>query len=656
MTITPPDAPPEADPLDLDCVVTVNGERMPDAPYDLLDGLAALDGLRVRWGRDTTSDQPESATCTFTVAVPDPLRTPFDLLSLGAHVRVMATGLAPPVGGAFDPLVGTVARRVVAVPSWPTSLYPLITFRGETARVRLPREWRNWEIAFAPRIIGGPIASWDDLPRLRVGDVWASETSLTGWPSGVWIAQALASFDHPNTPSILQASASDGPWPTQENPWPREGAWRVTITAGDEDFAGLMLIVNITNEEGAYGALGTLGVRSWEDQPDLDWTEAGERDGGAWTHLESFTFAPYSLTPPVTTLRDVVVFDGKITDLVVQPAQTGSRVDVTAADFLADLGNQFIGDDPWPVDTASARIGRILARLRYPPTTRIDPVPGATRLSYRDVDNQSALGLLQDIATSVDAVLWPAVHESTGEYLRLEDTGLRESLAYLAADEEGNVALVEGRAGQVPTVSACKLMRDDASWTQDSAEVITRVDVTWLEQTVDDEGRPEPTERHALLLNTEGEDTYGVHRLGVTTELVSDLDARRVGTSILARGDRVTWRASELRWDTEMTGTTDDAPAVLDLLDGTRRIGLPVVISDLPPWAPVPDDLALYIEGGTLSYDRGSWTIDLVGSPSGSAGRSAPWRAVSPEWEWDEVAASLSWLDLAGVTVDPFIT
>ena len=78
-----------------------------------------------------------------------------------------------------------------------------------------------------------------------------------------------------------------------------------------------------------------------------------------------------------------------------------------------------------------------------------------------DVDRQQALPLLQDLATSVDGVLWAAVHRDTGPYLLLR-SGARAALYALEMGSDGVVRVVpigDATAGAI-TVSADEALPD----------------------------------------------------------------------------------------------------------------------------------------------------------------------------------------------------
>jgi len=90
-------------------------------------------------------------------------------------------------------------------------------------------------------------------------------------------------------------------------------------------------------------------------------------------------------------------------------------------------------------------------------------------------------------------------------------------------------------------------------------------------------------------------------------------------------------------------------------LDGTRRNGLPIALTELPEWAgPMThgqSEVALYVEGGRYEYEAGSWVLELMtSSATGSAIGNLPWQNLEPGWSWAEFDPEVAWLDLYGVT------
>lgn len=363
------------------------------------------------------------------------------------------------------------------------------------------------------------------------------------------------------------------------------------------------------------------------------------------------------LAPEAGTTLDVLVFSGRITDLTTSydDGVNAPVVHVTALDFTADLDNVRIGDEPWAVETMAERFNRIVSLSGLPITTLIDSTVADTLISYQDVDSQPATGLLKDLSQSVDAVLWSAVHATTGAYLRVEDPATRASL-YRLSMVDGVIVIVEsGSIDDAIDLSACDVLRDPVEWKQTVSDVSTRSSVTWQEQGVDDKGKPVTTERTETVVDSTLELDYGVRTISVSTLLQSATDARWVADRILARTSIRDWRASGITIDDDDSLERADAAAVdllLSLLDGTRRIGQALRLIDLPPWSPAGDDVPVFLEGGRYAYLDGAWTLDLTVSSAVSTGVSLAWDQIDPAWTWIQFDPGISWSDLYGVGPD----
>jgi hypothetical protein len=184
-------------------------------------------------------------------------------------------------------------------------------------------------------------------------------------------------------------------------------------------------------------------------------------------------------------------------------------------------------------------------------------------------------------------------------------------------------------------------------------DTVSMVAVNWLEQTVDGtSGQLRPTQRTVEVVDPVVMSVIGARRLSVSTQLIIETDADIQARNWLSRSSVMAWRIEGLRWDTTGELDPDGTQTVLTLLDGTLRNGLPIVLTDLPPWMDAlthGDSAALYVEGGTYSYNAGAWELELTtSSATGSAAGALPWQNLEPGWSWDEFDPTISWLDLYG--------
>jgi len=129
-----------------------------------------------------------------------------------------------------------------------------------------------------------------------------------------------------------------------------------------------------------------------------------------------------------------------------------------------------------------------------------------------------------------------------------------------------------------------------------------------------------------------------------------------VVASYLGRASTPGWRVAGLVWDMEKVEKldADTLTKVMTILDGTTRIGVPLLLTDLPTWSPVSAgaELPLFLEGGTFTNTDGAWTLELLTSSAAAQGASkVNWNQVSSGWAWNEMGPEISWNDLRGVGV-----
>ena len=75
----------------------------------------------------------------------------------------------------------------------------------------------------------------------------------------------------------------------------------------------------------------------------------------------------------------------------------------------------------------------------------------------------------------------------------------------------------------------------------------------------------------------------------MSTQLTSVGDAQVVAAADLGRLHLQSWRVGGLSWLTGAADamTADQVDRTLDLLDGTRRLAAPILLTNLPAWSPV---------------------------------------------------------------------
>jgi len=612
-----------------------------------VDSLApmVLSGLRVQWGRSTILDQPAPATCVLTLLDALGGQSFRELVGIGRTLSVRADATVYPAPGA----VVLMDHQFTAPP-----LPPLVAENGSaslggTGALKLVADKATQPVVldFTPgpsESQGGNPAAWDAVPRPKAGQSWAAAVLVTlpaafagytGWRAAAYPLDYLAPWQR-------GAQRSDIPLNVT-------GA-AVTYVPTPDAWQGIRVVVSPTGP-------------AWNE---LDRTPWNALDSRSWLDLSTFAVDNVKLTAPgAGTQRSGLVFSGRITDMEAR-FDTGSGatlIDITAQDQRSELANRDVGDEPWLAERLDTRFARIVTLSGQPIKYQIDSAPAPLQVSWRDVDRQGALTLLQELAISADSVLWCATSLTTGPYLDMEALGQRPALSGLSQGASGIVTIgpMDSVPGQV-TLDACDLSRDPVRWVQDVADVSTRVAVTWREQTLNDKGQPAPTDSVVTTADPVLEARMGTRRVAVSTQLAAQADAARLAANILGRTSSPGWRISGLTWDALVSDamTSDQLTRMMTLLDGTTRNGCPVLVTNLPPWSPVDGraQVPLFVEGGTYTSHDGAWQLDMITSAPTAAGVSCKWEDMpsTPHpvtaWRWQDFHPSIRWVDLSGVKVN----
>ena len=617
------------------CILYVDGVRMADGqPGELDTDPVALDDLRVTWGRNNTLDQPTPATCTFNVLDMPGGQRFLDVMHMGSRIEVRAEAIIYP-----DPTVSTIGNL------WPSALRNGVVTAGAGTPAATMMSTGPADQALTgtvpPLPFSSNVSAWDGVPRTLAGQSWRLKGTFTfparfaGWRS--WSAQVrpigftgpAGTWTGANLPDIATTDAA--------------GNFDLTFVPPPGVWLGFGITVYPTGP-------------TWDDLDDTTWDALGSV---TWDQLGSFTLsAVQMLAPAAGALRAGSVFAGRITDMEARYSLDvgGTVVDVIAQDDTAELANRYVGDVPWAVEDLNTRFGRIVAASGQAVTWTVDPGVQDTLVSYKDVDSQPATRLLQELAQSVAGALWSATSVSSGPFLRLEDIDSRPPLQILQMGDDGlvhiAVAPVVGDKGI--TLSACDVLLEPVRWVQDATDASTRVAVIWKDQ---DPDPVKPTDRTETVIDAALETATGQRRVSVSTVLATQAAALVTADSLLGRLSVPGWRVSGLEWRAELDDKLDAAmlSTVMQILDGATRIGLPILLTDLPEWSPTGTraDVPLYLEGGRFSSVGGAWRLELVTSSAVSQGLALAWDQLPADWSWDEFGPEISWSELAGVGLDP---
>lgn len=631
------------------CEVTVDGTRLADtAEAWQMHEPVALDGLHIQWGRDGPQSQPDLASCTLTVADADGDAEFLGLLHVGAVLEVNASSQIDTGGAPSDVTVDggfatDLTLRVDATPDLTVTDDPAhdaISAPGHSVKLTASSTTVFGSVYVPPAPFTTAPGGWGAIPTFDpASPEWTVSLMVRGGPVAMGLYWELTGFAEstksaPRTPIGGQITFDTSAGPS--------GSY---VTVGgptlDPTSASVWLGIRI-------GGVHRVAYADCPVAQTYDGTGAG-----SYADCDCVWLDELSVMAPSVTTRRATVFSGRITDLAASAMGAAVSVEITASDWAADLANQNIGDQPWLAERLDARASRIVgyAPAAGRPAVYVDPRPAALPVSWLDVDNQPLYGLLSDLATSGDALLWPM---RVGE-LWFEDPATRASVGTLGLDSgSGLVTVTGGRPSGGIALDSCEVLRDELTLEQNVEDVLTRVALTWLDQTLDETGNMQPTETSLYADDTTAQGTLGVRELSVSTLLTTAADGQTVADNILARARSDAWHAKGLTWDTRLPApfTPEDRAAALTALDMKLRVGLLVTVTDTPAWVPLGPTLSAFLEGGSYTFTGGRWSLELSLSPSSVSGKSCTYAELPTAWTYALFDPAVSYLDLWGVSVD----
>lgn len=409
----------------------------------------------------------------------------------------------------------------------------------------------------------------------------------------------------------------------------------------------------------------TWGRGDLFDQPDVASVRLVlDVDRAGWD-IDALPFdvgAAVVVTAPAPSLPTEVVAEARVADFDLELDQdTGhTHLHVVADDALAQLANVYVGDQPWPSESAIARAQRIVGLLP-PALTGLEAEFGALperfwQLRDRDVDRQPALSLLHDVARSTDTGLYLVTGEA-GE------TPTKYLFHGLSLDHAGRVFALVGSFYEIVDAAGVEEVALSADWLDDDvryrkglAQLVTVAQVDYW----DDVALADASVTYTAAA---AEAAHGSRREAIRTQLVDQADAETLAARTLLRGVP-SWRTDSLTWDASNGGPASDAALTMQRFLRLRdRVGLGVLLTDLPAWVPGEVDY-VFVEGGELRYvvdryDRGDgntgrWLVTMAVVPAAGIGRGITYTetlAEHPAMTYENIASTVRYVDALAVGV-----
>lgn len=370
--------------------------------------------------------------------------------------------------------------------------------------------------------------------------------------------------------------------------------WDVTIGT-DSDAAHYVL----------DGATIRYGRRVWNEQPDPPTcriTLLAADSGTPQLHAPvSIGFALDAYVDPYTdpyASASGTRFTGRIVAITYEP---GLYV-IEAVGNTEKVNRAFVGDTPWPTESETARLDRILGLTGVP--HRID---GQTRVHFlpRDVDRRNAGELARNYAT------W-------GQGMLTEDRD--GTVVYLTAERLS-------KPPRAVTASPGIVLIDGWRSTLDTGDIVNRVSVSYGPTPQGGEQPAHESPHQASIA------AFGDRYERVTTELAELADAQEFAAAYLGNRAMPAWQLPSVTVQVDLQPNA----SVTDLV--TLNAGDLLRIPGAPSGSPFPTFLGR-VQGWVETIGHASWAItyDLA------RGDLIPLGTVT----WDEPPTPYTW---AGQTV-----
>lgn len=590
------------------CTLNIAGHRLTGSTTP-----AALDEVKINWGRRDSVSQPSPSTATCRILLPEDPAALADMYTIGRPVEINSTVQVWSQGHA-RPLSLTHAQ---------------FTGNQPTPGTFTPPAWMNRIIVTIPPAQQSTvIGAWDEIPTCSEGQTWKAsiDLSMPGAPSYVEIRPAYyqSPSSYPYLGEII--AATDNPHATSLSgtftpPTRLSGYW-----------IGLAVIAQPAGKQ-------------WNLESTSSWAE----ETPLWGELNTLTLSHASITSPAQADSiETNVFTGTITDTSISLEDALNRpiMTITASDILADLAHRRIGADPWPTHTLAQRIAAIIKELDVKVRTEIDPGIASRKLAWQDVDSQPAATLLSDAATSATAILWASSHRTTGSYLRFEDPSLRAALGRLTFNGE---KITISATQPASTLSAASITRSGVSVERANADSATVARLIWKEPGVNDKGEQILTDRTITIKDEDAIKRIGYRDISISTTLIDRAEAEAAASAFYRSHLPGSYTLPNLTINTRIRPHLLDRKTLAAMLDATRRMGLPIRLTDLPKWMAVPSALTAYLDGGTYTFKNGRWLLQLGLTRTETTGQGLTWQQLPAALKWNQ-SQPLTWAITSSLT------
>ncbi|WP_296181511.1 hypothetical protein [uncultured Mobiluncus sp.] len=529
--------------------ILAGGKELPMTPEHFENGdICALDGVSITWGKTNQVDQPEPALARFALASKNTNQSQGEAFAVGTPIQIFTRGTVK-----TDPANAT--SNILETTRHRKGDLTLVSANPETWQ-HLPKKTWESELMIYPAEAGDPNdpGAWDKI-RKAEGGTWKIRVAGNA-PDGAQITLTFLTWQLHTLPPEL------GETHTYNVSGPFDLVFESVIASG---WVGAKIETKLAYQ------------RTWQQTPGA-WSDHQE----AWnTHTpDNLTYTPTITSQAFTQSREVMVFQGSVTDAssVIDP--TGLKISVIAGDLLAELGSIPITGTARPNEPVNTRIKTLVGLTGITPAPEtVLPSNGQTVIYQQQLENTKALPVLHECAWATGTNLYVRSHPVSGQVIVFEKPTERA---------KSSVSLPAGL-----------FQEKGVQLTQDLTDATTTVTV-WYQ-----DGENEA----AITLRDDSALHQGERNTEVKTLLTTKGDASLLAADWLDRVSRApAWRVKGLVWSSITGGNDNSFEPALDILSAHTRNGLPIHLTGLPAWLPA-ETMNGWLEGGTYEFRKNTWNL-----------------------------------------------
>lgn len=259
-----------------------------------------------------------------------------------------------------------------------------------------------------------------------------------------------------------------------------------------------------------------------------------------------------------------------------------------------------------------------------------------TYIAHTDTSGMSMLEILQNLAKTIGATLWPFATYLAEPQLLIMSSDYQTPSATITVTD-GNLVIDRNFQFNITEIPASHILADGIQIQTQFESQATQAIVTWRETSIDSEHKIVSTE-HTVTVGTPGGATINIDTWCGNAE-----SAKICGETWLRSATQDTWtmRGVKVSYPPD-----SELPFIFDIRGRANAL---IQITGLPEWVPGESTQLFRIESGTGTHSKNGWQFDLVVSRPNPNGISAMWGEITNLEAFTYVGAQAArWSDFNG--------